>query len=274
MQLGSYAALGPQYYHSNQPDGPFQAGSRGWIQSPWVTWGDNPNQAGPNRIAADGLGDEVGTRCNCEMKTVNEQRRLVCDCQPHPAPPPRPPFWRSQPQWFYRQYVRERAAPWGNGPVAFDVPRRSTCPTCYGNREPTGALGVLGALGATTWSAIPWWCWKNADGTENKTFLTCKNNAVSSLPAAATEAQRLQAIMQSCYASCRPRPAGAELPASSSSSSSSSPSYTIPTAVPDAALPNQSSWLDLLPRVNTTTLVVTALVGVAAVVVAQQKGWL
>lgn len=270
--FGAYEELYRDYYHSNVPDGPFQAGSRGWSQAPWVTWGDNPNQAGPRRIAANGLGDtEIGTRCACEMKTVGEQRKLVCDCHPHAPLAPPPPFWRSQPHWFFRQYVRDQVAPWGTGPRAFDVPRRRVCPNCAGNREPTSGLG---ALGATTWNDIPWWCWKNQDGTDNKTFNACKNEATRALPASATDQQRLQAIMQQCFSTCRPQPAGAALPASSSSTTSQ---VTFPapaqSSVPAPALPPRS-WTSYLPPINTTTLAITALIGIAGVVVAQQKGWL
>lgn len=46
----------PAYYQMNQPDGPWQAGSRGWTQSPWPTWGGNPNQVGPAWQGVNGLG--------------------------------------------------------------------------------------------------------------------------------------------------------------------------------------------------------------------------
>lgn len=279
--LGSYEKLYPEYYSSDQPDGPFRTGAPGWAEAPWVTWGQNPNQAGPRRIATDGLGSvqQVATRCDCQVKPVGEEKKFVCNCAPPPPPPPRPPFWQSEPHWFFRQYVRDRVAPWGTlrprGP-AFDVPRRQICPTCSGSREPTSGLG---ALGAVEWGAVPWWCWTNADGKPNQAFTSCKDAALARLLATtpnATEAQRVQYQMDACYTQCRTRPPNQKWPTVGNRAPGEPTSVYSP--VPASVAPKlpqpSSSWSSMLPRMNTTTWVILALVGVAGVVVAQQKGWL
>lgn len=55
----SYDRVNPTYYQTFQPDTPFHAGSQGWTKAPWPTWGDNPNLAGRQRLATDGLGSVV-----------------------------------------------------------------------------------------------------------------------------------------------------------------------------------------------------------------------
>jgi len=268
--LGSYERLAPEYYASDQPDGPFRTGATGWSRAPWPGWGQNPNQAGPRRIAVDGLGaTPVATRCDCEVKPVGDQKRFVCNCAPPPAPKRPPPFWQSEPHWFFRQYVRDKVAPWGTlhprGP-AFDVPRREVCPTCSGGRQPTSGLGELGAV---DWSAIPWWCWKNADGTPNQKFVQCKDNALRTLQQSApnaTAAQRLQYQMEACLSTCRQRPPNEKWPTVGGRS-------PLETTTPSSSH-SSSSWTSMLPQLNTTTLIIIGLVGVAGVVVAQRQGWL
>lgn len=52
----SYAEIKPQYYQMHQPDSPWHAGSPGWKDAPWPSWGVNPNLVGPPRLAVEGLG--------------------------------------------------------------------------------------------------------------------------------------------------------------------------------------------------------------------------
>ncbi len=52
----SYAQVKPEYYRMFQPDSPWHAGSEGWTQAPWPSWGVNPNRVGPPRLAVEGLG--------------------------------------------------------------------------------------------------------------------------------------------------------------------------------------------------------------------------
>lgn len=55
----SYDRVNPTYYQTFQQGTPFHAGAPGWTESPWVTWGENPNLAGRRRLATDGLGKVV-----------------------------------------------------------------------------------------------------------------------------------------------------------------------------------------------------------------------
>ena len=56
----SYIGIKPAYYQMNYPDAaPWHAGSRGWTESPWVTWGDNPNQVGLPRLGVGSWGTAV-----------------------------------------------------------------------------------------------------------------------------------------------------------------------------------------------------------------------
>ena len=52
----SYAEIKPQYYQMHMPDSPWHAGSEGWKDAPWPTFGVNPNLVGPPRLAVEGLG--------------------------------------------------------------------------------------------------------------------------------------------------------------------------------------------------------------------------
>lgn len=54
--LGSYDMVTPEYYETFQQGTPYHAGAPGWTKAPWPTWGDNPNLAGRQRLATDGLG--------------------------------------------------------------------------------------------------------------------------------------------------------------------------------------------------------------------------
>jgi len=58
----SYVSTTPEYYQMFQPGTPWQADADGWKESPWVTWGDNPNLVGPR---------QQGVGCACSGKATS-----------------------------------------------------------------------------------------------------------------------------------------------------------------------------------------------------------
>jgi hypothetical protein len=47
----SYYVMQPDYYRFGQPDSPWHAGSEGWSEAPFPTWGANPARNAPPRLA-------------------------------------------------------------------------------------------------------------------------------------------------------------------------------------------------------------------------------
>ena len=84
----SYDRVNPTYYQTFQPDTPFHAGSEGWTKAPWPTWGDNPNLAGRQRLATDGLGSVLA------ISGLGAD--VTASVPPMPTIPPFPvvPAWR------------------------------------------------------------------------------------------------------------------------------------------------------------------------------------
>lgn len=272
--LGSYQAIPPAFYLTGQPDTPFQAGAKGWSSAPVINWGQNPAQAGPSRLAVNGLG-AAPTECVCQDTDQGQK----CLCKPVPPPPAPEPFWHRAPSWYWPRFVETESSPWGSGKRAYSVPRRRVCPTCHGTRVPTSPQKAMHGLGSDQWGVIPWWCWKNPDGSSNRAFINCKDQAIAqgrqklcgglssgikeACEKGITSAQRIQWQMDACSQHCR-KP--------STSHPAPTPAPPSPTT-PDSSLP-QKTWRDYLPQMNTTTLVVAALVATAGAVYAQKKGWI
>lgn len=61
----SYVQVQPSFYQMRQPQGPWHAGASGWLDAPVPMWGNNPNLAGPRRLA---VGDDVAAQVATEVE--------------------------------------------------------------------------------------------------------------------------------------------------------------------------------------------------------------
>lgn len=106
----SYVAVNPAYYKTQQPDGMWQEGARGWSRAPVPNWGDSPISNFPPRLA-------VGAA---------------------------EPFFRAAAVPF-ASVVRVPVAPWGRQAVgpAYAQPREGYCSACVGagTPQPMGESG-------------------------------------------------------------------------------------------------------------------------------------
>jgi len=115
----SYDRVNPTYYQTYQQGTPFHAGAPGWAESPWVTWGNNPNLGGRRRLATDGLGKVVA------ISGLGEE---VTSALPPPIafPPMQPvPAWRqalgtaAAAACAYHGYRRNGSVGWAAGWALF-----------------------------------------------------------------------------------------------------------------------------------------------------------